>query len=73
MDDMDICSLCTSIPTAEGLAALKYYLEYYPDENRPSSPMLLKLTELVLNLSSFEFDGKYYIKKRRKKGRGYGY
>ena len=49
--------------TAEGLAALKYYLEYYPDENRPSNPTLLKLTKLVLNLSSFEFDGKYYIQK----------
>ena len=61
---MDICSLCTNIPTAEGLAALKYYLEYYPDENRPSSPTLLKITELVLNLSSFEFDGKNYIQKK---------
>ena len=61
---MGICSLCTNIPTAEGLAALKYYLEYNPDENRPSTPTLLKLTELVLNLSSFEFDGKYYIQKK---------
>ena len=31
---------------------------------RPSTPTLLKLTELVLNLSSFEFDGKYYIQKK---------
>ena len=61
---MDISSLCTNIPTAEGLSALKYYLEYYPDENRPSTPTLLKLTELVLNISSFEFDGKYYIQKK---------
>ena len=60
---MDICSPYTNIPTAEGLAALKYYLEYYPDENRPSTPTLLKLTELVLNLSSFEFDSEYYIQK----------
>ena len=58
---MDICSLCTNIPTAEGLAALKYYLEYYPDQNRPTTPTLLKLTELVLNLSSLEIDGRYYI------------
>ena len=58
---MDICSLCTNIPTTEGLAALKYYLEYYPDENRPSTPTLLKLTDMVLNLSSFEYDGKYCI------------
>ena len=50
---MDICSLCTNIPTAECLSALKYYLEYYHEENRPSTPTLLKLTELVLNLSSF--------------------
>ena len=55
---MDICSLYTNIPTAEGLAALRYYLKYYPDDYRPSTPTLLKLTELVLNLSSFEFDGK---------------
>ena len=61
---MDICSLCTNIPTAAGLAALKYYLEYYPDENRLSTPTLLKLADLVLNLSSIEFDGKYYIHKK---------
>ena len=60
----DICSPCTNIPTVEGLAALKYYLEYYPDDDRPSTPTLLKLTELVLNLSSLEFDGKYYIQRR---------
>ena len=30
---MDICSQCTNIPTAEGLAALTYYIEYYRDEN----------------------------------------
>ena len=58
---MDIYSLCTNNPTAEGLAALKYYLEYNPDENRPSTPTLLKLNELVLYISSFELDGKYYI------------
>ena len=61
---MDICSLYTNIPTEEGFAALKYYLECYTDKNRPSTPTLLKLTELVLNLSSFEFDGKYYIQKK---------
>ena len=61
---MDICSLYTNIPTAEGLAALKYYLEYYPFENRPSTQTLLKLAELVLNLSSFEFHGKYNIQKK---------
>ena len=60
---MYIRSLCTNIATAEGLAALKYYLEYYPDEDRPTTQTLLKLTELVLNLSSFEIDGKYHIKK----------
>ena len=60
---MDICSLCSNIPAPEGLAALKYYLEYYPDENPTSTPTLLRLTELVLNLLSFEFDSKYYIKK----------
>ena len=52
---MDRGSLSTNIPTAKGLAALKYYLEYYPDENRQTTPSLLKLTELVLNLSPFEF------------------
>ena len=41
---MDICSPYTNIATAEGLASLKYYLEYYPDENRPSTPTLLNLT-----------------------------
>ena len=61
---MDICSLYTNIPTAVGLTAHKYYLEYYPDESRLFTPTLLKLAELVLNLSSFEFDGKYYIQKK---------
>ena len=46
---MDICSPCTNIPTASALFALKYYLEYYSDENRPTTPALLRLTELVLN------------------------
>ena len=61
---MDICSPFTNIPTAEGLAALKYYLEYHPDENRPTTPTLLILTESVPNLSLFEFDGKYYIQQK---------
>ena len=60
---MDMCFLYTNTPTAEGLAALKYYLEYYPDENRPTTPTLLRLTELSLSLSSVEFDGKCFIKK----------
>ena len=60
---MDICYLCTNIPTAQGLAALKYYLEYHRDENPPTNPTLLRMTELILNVSSFEIDGEYYIKK----------
>ena len=58
---MDICSPYTNIPTAEALSALNYYLEYYPDKNRPTASTLLKSTELVHNLPSIEFDGKYYI------------
>ena len=60
---MDMCSPYTNIPTAEGLAALIYYIEYYPHANWTSTPTLLKLTEFVLNLSSFEIDGKYYVQK----------
>ena len=59
---IDICSPYTNIPAAEGLAALRYYLEYYTNENRQTIPTLLRLTESVLNLSSFRFDGKFHIK-----------
>ena len=48
LSTMDIRSLSTNIHTEEGLAALKYYLEYYPDENRPTTPTLLKLTESIV-------------------------
>ena len=39
------------------------YAHYY--ESQPTTSTLLKLTELVLNLSSLEFDGKFYVQKIR--------
>ena len=51
---MSLCSPRTNTPTAKGVAALKYYLERHSGEYRPNIPTLLRLTELVLNLSSFD-------------------
>ncbi|KAJ8031993.1 hypothetical protein HOLleu_25387 [Holothuria leucospilota] len=53
---MDICSLYTNIPTADGLRALEHFLDRYPSDDRPNTPTLLRLAELVLNLSAFEFN-----------------
>ena len=56
---LDVSSLYTSIPHTDGLQAVKYYL----DKNQhPSIPTdtLVRLTELVLTLNSFEFNGQFF-------------
>jgi len=56
---MDVSSLYTSIPHDDGLKSIKYFL----DQNPPSDitiDTVLKLTSLVLNMNSFEFNGKFY-------------
>ncbi|XP_063952133.1 uncharacterized protein LOC129255387 [Lytechinus pictus] len=57
---MDISSLYTNIPIDDGLRALRYFLERNAPDDSPSVETLLRLAELVLRLSAFEFDGRYY-------------
>ncbi|GFR71498.1 telomerase reverse transcriptase [Elysia marginata] len=56
---LDVTSLYTSIPHADGLTAVKHFL------NTRTSPVvstdtLVRLTELVLTLNSFEFSGEFF-------------
>ena len=61
---MDVSSLYTNIPTDDGLKAIKHFLQRYPSRDRPSDATLLRLAELVLTLSSFNFDGECYSQKK---------
>ena len=51
---MDITSLCTVIPNAEGLLALKHFFDQRTVKE-PKSQTLLRLAELVLTLNCFSF------------------
>jgi hypothetical protein len=55
---MDV-SLCTSIFNADGLTALKHYLDQRTNPDIPTS-VFLRLIELVFTLNSFEFNGEHY-------------
>ena len=58
---MDVVSLYTSIPHADGLRALTFFLDRRPPEARyPSTTTLVRLAELVLTLNTFEFDGQIF-------------
>ena len=58
---LDVVSLYTSIPHAEGLAALRFFLDCRPqNHNQPPTHTLLRLAELVLTLNTFEFDGSIF-------------
>ena len=56
---MDVVSLYTNIPHAEGLIALRHFLEKRIVKT-PSTPTLLRLAELVLDMNAFEFNGQFY-------------
>ena len=56
---MDIKSLCTVIPNDEGLVSLKYFLDKREVKDPPTDT-LVRITELVLTLNTFEFKGEYY-------------
>eukprot|EP00061_Rhincodon_typus_P003360 g19904.t1 len=49
---MDIQSLYTCIPLADGLKALRFFLSRRPDQS-PSTDTLIRPTELVLTLNNF--------------------
>lgn len=56
---MDVSSLYTNIPHADGLKALQFYLDQRNVKNPPTNT-LIRLAELVLTLNVFEFNQDYY-------------
>ena len=56
---MDVSSLYTSIPHADGLRALRHFLDSNPSPHI-TSDTVIRLAELVLTMNSFEFDGEFY-------------
>lgn len=59
---MDITSLYTVIPHAEGLQALSHFLDQRPSQNPPSHA-IIRLAELVLTLNAFQFNYSFYRQK----------
>ena len=57
---MDVKSLYTCIPHADGLKALKFFLERRPKQHPPSNT-LLHLAELVLTSNAFSFNSNFYL------------
>eukprot|EP00061_Rhincodon_typus_P003348 g19874.t1 len=57
---MDIQSLYTCIPLADGLKALRFYLSRRPYQS-PSTNTLTRLTKLVLILSNFSFTSSHFL------------
>ena len=56
---MDVTALYTSIPHHDGLKAIKHFFTLDPHPTIPIES-ILRLTELVLNLNSFEFNGNHF-------------
>ena len=57
---MDVKSLYTCIPHADGLIALKFFLEQRSKQYPPTNT-LLRLAELVLTTNTFYFNGSFYL------------
>eukprot|EP00061_Rhincodon_typus_P000781 g12737.t1 len=57
---MDIQSLYTCIPYADGLKALSFFLSCRPDLS-PSTDTLIRLAELVLNLNNFSSNSSHFL------------
>lgn len=60
---MDVKSLYTVIPNADGLNALRHFLDKRPILDPPTDT-LIRLAELVLTLNHFEFNDEYYTQVR---------
>ena len=56
---MDISALYTSIPNNDAILAVKHFLDKRPNPYFDTD-IILRLTELVLNLNTFQFNGEYY-------------
>ena len=59
---MDIVSLYTNIPHSDGLQAVQHFLHHSTFDLH--IPTILRLTELVLTLNSFSFNGDHYLQQR---------
>ena len=57
---MDVKSLCTVIPNADGLSALQHFVDQRSNKDPPTST-LLRLAELVLTTNGFFFDQQFYV------------
>jgi hypothetical protein len=60
---MDVKSLYTCIPHEDGLKAIEHFLNQRSEQHPPTST-ILRLTELVLTLNNFTFNGNHYIQRR---------
>ncbi|XP_072171920.1 uncharacterized protein [Diadema setosum] len=61
---MDVSSLYTNIPQDEGIRAIKHFLLKFQSPDRPDDTTILSLAELVLGLSTFQFNGNFYHQKK---------
>ncbi|XP_072163921.1 uncharacterized protein [Diadema setosum] len=61
---MDVSSLYTIIPQKEGLQAIQHFLQKFPSPDRADDTTILRLAELVLGLSTFQFNGNFYHQKK---------
>eukprot|EP00061_Rhincodon_typus_P002248 g16989.t1 len=61
---MDIQSLYTCIPHADGLKALCFFLSRRPDQSF-STDIFICLTELMLTLNNFSFSSSYFLQTKR--------
>ena len=57
---MDISALYTSIPNNDAILAVKHFLGRRPNPYFDTE-IILRLTELVLNLNTFQFNGEFYF------------
>ncbi|XP_071964222.1 uncharacterized protein [Antedon mediterranea] len=56
---MDVTALYTSIPIQDGLSAMRHFIELDNSIKYPAST-ILRLAELVLNTTAFNFNGKFF-------------
>ena len=64
MATIDVTSLYTSIPHAEGLSALKHFLDQRSTPHIPSTTCLVDLSEIILEHNSFSFNSKHFTQTR---------
>ena len=60
---MDVKSLYTCIPHDDGLKAVQHFLNQRNNQHPPTET-IVRLTELVLTMNNFTFNGKHYIQRR---------